>query len=420
MFDIINRLLWLVASCLIVISGIYFTFRLRGIQISFKNIYKAIKKTKGQNSFQGLFLSLAAKIGVGSIAGIALAIYIGGIGTIFWIWIASILSAPNAYVEGFLSVCYKNDDTQGGPSYYIEKGLKKKHLAKIYSLLIILAYIVGFSPIQSNTIVVMATHIFSIDKIYITLILTFLIFIVVLFGIKMICNVSNIIVPLMGILYILLGTYIVINKFDVIPSIFMCVFKEAFNVKSCGIGIITSIIIGIQRGIFASEAGVGCGGIAAASVKNGNPHIQGIIQIICVYFSNFIICTISAVLLLTSNYKDFTFENLNGIELIQYALNYHLGNFGEYVLLIIVFFFAFSTILTGYYFGETSINFLLKEFSKKYIFLFKLGFIFLVCYGCIAKSNVLWDIVDIFVALMSIINIYAIIKLRNEVVNNDR
>lgn len=420
MLNVINKLLWAVATVFLVGGGIYFSFLYRFIQFDFKNMLKSFKKKKGVKitPFQTLTMALGARIGVGSLAGIALAIYMGGVGTIFWIWVTSIITSSNAFTESVMAVIYRQkdkDSCNGGPAYYIKKGLGNINLARIYAVLIIIAYIFGFLTIQTNTIAKSLDGFIGLPPIIIGIIVAMLSAIIIFSGVKAIANVTSKLVPIMGLGYLILGIIIMFNNISIIPNIFLSIIKEAFNFKALGIGVLTSFIIGVQRGIFSNEAGIGTGAIAASATDSNNPVGQGLVQVVGIYFTSLIVCTVTAIIILTSNYNSLVLDNINGIEITSYALNYHMGNFGGIVLILAIFFFSFSTIISGYYYGESNLRFLIPKNNKKYIMVLKIVTIIVLLYGSIANPTILWNSVDILVALMAIINIYSLVKMKNDV-----
>lgn len=416
---LISNILLSIATVLLLGGGIYFSFKLGFPQVKSKKLFKGffINNKLGITPFKSLMLSLAARIGVGSIAGVALAIYIGGPGTIFWIWIIGIITSINTYCESYLGSkyqVYNNGTYIGGPSYYIEKGLKKKKLAKIYALLIILAYIIGFMTIQANTITVAIANYSNIHNVTIAILIAIVSFLSINKGINTISNITSKIVPIMGISYILLSIIIIVKNIDIMPNIILNIIKSAWNIKSFSSSFIPTFIIGIKRGVFSTEAGLGTGAIASSTTYTSNKINLGLVQILGIYFTTFIICTSTALIILTSNYKYLIIENINGIELTQYALNYHLGKYGSIVLIITVIFLAYSTIIAGYYYGESSLKYLIN--NNKFICLLKIITIVLLFIGSLMNASILWNIVDILVELLAIINMYALLKLSNEII----
>ena len=361
-------------------------------------------------------MTLAARIGVGSISGVALAIYIGGPGTIFWMWVSGIIISINTFIESYFGVLFQekdNDVYKGGPSYYIKKGLLSNKLSYFFAFIMIISYVIGFLPIQANTIIASTST--YINK-YITLIVICLGSAYIIFkDVKKIASFSSIIVPIMSILYLLLGAYVILNNINNLDNIIKIIFSSIFNLKSGIAGLLTPIVLGIQRGVFASESGLGTSAIAAATVKD-SPFKQAIIQVLGVHFTNFIICTITAFIILNSNYNVIDLASLNGIEITSYAFKYNLGNIGNIILILITILFAFSTIISGYYYGESNLKFLFKKLNKKSIIIFKCIVIFFVYIGGIINSSIIWSIVDSFVVILAIINIYSIYNLFNHII----
>lgn len=414
LFHTLLSFIWAIVTILIIYSGIYFSFKYKFIQFRFIKMIKSLfsKSSDGITPFESLSLSLSAKIGVGAISGIALAIYIGGAGTIFWMWLCTLICVVNTYAESILGIKYQekhNNTLMGGPSFYIKKGLKNNKLALLYSILIILSYTGLFLTIQSNTIVKSIVYEFNISYLYPLLFLTIISVIVIFMGNKLIAKLSSILVPIMGIIYILVSSYVIIKNINILPNIITNIFKLSFNFRSISSSLFV-IIIGVQRGIFASESGLGTSAISSSSTKN-DPSKQGLCEVFGVYFTVFIICSMTALLILLSDYTNVNFNDINGIELTMYAFKYHLGNFGSYLLTIITILFAYSTIISGYFFGEINLKTIFTKISKKELFIFKIMVILLIIIGGVIKSSILWNLVDIMVSFLVIINIYAMIKL---------
>lgn len=418
----INNKLWIFISVLIIYVGIFFTHKLKGISFNIirmiKELLKKENSSNGISSFKTLMLSLAGRIGVGSISGIALALYIGGPGTIFWIWFISILSAPLTYAETYLGIKYKEKDKNnnyiGGPSYYIKKGLKNNKLAALYSIIILISYSIGFISIQSNTIVKSITTIYNINPLIIGLTLSIITLIIIFGGIHKIAKATSKIVPIMSLLYIGISLYIIIANIDLIPNIITSIISSALNIKAFTSSFLPIMILGVQRGIFSSEAGIGTCAIAAASGNNNNPISGGYIQMLGIYITTFLICTNTAIIILTSNYKILNIRDINGIEIASQAFKYHLNNTGTILLVILIILFAFSTILTGYYYGESCLEYFNKS-NKKYIITLKIVTVIIIFIGSFFSSTVMWKLTDFFIAILIIINIYSIIKLKNQI-----
>lgn len=421
MIKVINDILWSIAIIFLLGGGIYFSMKLSFPQLKIRSLFQGFHgdHQSSVSPFKSLTMSLAARVGVGSLAGIALAIYIGGPGTIFWIWIVGIITSINTFCESYLGAKYQEKDKdayKGGPSYYISKSLKNKKLAITYSILIIVAYIVGFMTIQANTITTSIHEYYQIEPIIIGIILALISGLSIMKGLDRIVSITSKLVPIMGIGYILLSMLVIVINIKSIPSVLLNIIMNAFHTKAISGGIVSTFMIGIQRGVFSTEAGLGTGSIASSCSHSDNKIGLGLIQILGIYFTVFIVCTSTALLILTSDYTSFSFENMNGIELTQHALNYHLGKTGIIVLMISVISLAYSTIVAGYYYGESSLKYLLKNVNKAQINLLKIVTVILLVIGSITSPTLLWNLVDILVAILAIINMYALVSLRKEII----
>lgn len=413
-------LLWGIGTILILCSGLYFSVKLNWIQFNLREILKSFSNNKSTISpFKSLTMALGARIGVGSLAGVALAIYLGGYGTIFWMWVVAIISSSNAFGEVVLGIIYQQKDELevciGGPSYYIKRGLGNNFIAYIYAIIIIFSYIIGFLTIQSNTISVVISDIFDIDILIIGIIISLLSFIAILGGVKKISTITSFLVPIMGIFYLGTGIIIILLNISDTIDILIQIVKDAFNFKSSIYGVLTGLVIGVQRGIFSNEAGLGTGAIAASVVDDSNPVNQGLVQVSGVYITTLLVGTVTALVIILAGIDFSLFNDVNGIEITTMAFNYHIGNFGNYVVMISIVLFAFSTIVTGYYYGESSLKFLFNNISKSYLFLFKMIACLLLIVGSVSSSSNLWVIVDIFVVIMAIINIPVLFLLRKDI-----
>ena len=402
MIDILNSVIWSVVIIFLLIISIIYSKRLNFLQIKF---YKLLTPLKNKDNIKALCISLGGKIGVGSLSGIAIAIYYGGIGVIFWIWLCSLITSIISYVETYLGVIYK-EKNNSGTFYYLKKGLNNNKLSYIYCLLLLFTFVIGFNSIQTNTII----KLFNVDNLLLVKTILMIIFFYIIFkGKEMVSNISNIIVPLMMLIYIIIGIYIIINNIDLIPNIFNNIIKEIFNIKT----FFSGLLIGIQRSIFATEIGTGTSSIATSGVKD-SPSNQGLSQLFGVHFISFIVCTITFFIVVLSNYNNLTFTDINGIELISYAFNYHLGNIGNLILIIITFLFSFSTVISCYYYGEISLKFITKV-NKFKLFIYKLLVLIFIYLGMTLKATFIWSLVDIFLGLLTLINIYALYKLRYKI-----
>lgn len=422
MFEILNKVLWGVASIVIIFSGLYFSKELFFPQVNIKALLHSVKRDTKKESISPistLMMVLAGRIGVGSLAGVALAIYYGGAGAIFWMWIITLICAIHTFYETILGNVYKERDFddvyKGGPMYYIKNGLHKPKIGMIYAVLILLAYVGGFIGIQANTITKSIQVIFPIMPAIVGIILVIATAIIIFGGVTRISNMTNKLVPLMTLFYVGVSGYILIKSGSKIPNVLKLIITDAFNVTSFISGFLPMLIIGIQRGIFAMEAGLGTGSIASSITANDDSVSLGYLQIIGIYITIFLICTSTAFIILTSNYLNFDFSNMNGIELTQHAFTYHLGNFGNYFVFINILLFSFSTILTGYYYGESSLKYLNKKVTSRKLFILKIVNLSVILLGSLMSPGILWKIVDILVAFLALINIYALFSLKDVV-----
>ena len=402
------ELLWYIASVLIIYSGIKYSLKYKFMQLNIKNIIKGIKsKSKnGISPIESLCVSLASKIGVGSLAGIALAIYYGGIGSIFWIVIISLIISINTFIECKLGIKYRikiDNNYIGGPSYYIRACLGNKYLSYIYGILIIISYSIIFLSIQSNTIVRTINY-FNINSNYIVIVLFIITLLIVIKGIKGISKINSFLVPIMLLIYLLLGIYILINNISMMPKIIVEVISEAFNLKS----IIPVFLIGMQRGIFITESSIGTSAISASICDNDSTK-QGMLEVLGNYITVFIVCITTFIIIVTSNYQLLDIKDINGIELVLSAFNYHFGSRGSIILSVITVLFAFSTIISSYYFGESNLLFFTKNKIIKYLYL--ITFMLVIIISSYVKANMLWSMIDYFVGILAIINVYSILRI---------
>ena len=401
-------IIWYIASILIIYLAIKGSIKYKFKQLNIKEIIKGIK-SKSNNDISplsSLCISLAAKIGVGSLSGIALAIYFGGIGTIFWIVIISLLISINTYIECILGIKYRiklNNRYIGGPSYYIKKCLNNKYLSTIYSILIIISYSILFLSIQANTISSVTSY-FNINTNFIVVILFILTLFIIIKGIKGITKINSLLVPLMLIFYLLLGIYVLISNYSILPNILHNIIKSALSLRS----IISVFLIGMQRGIFITESSLGTSAISASSCDN-NPNKQAMLEVFGIHITIFLVCLTTFLIIVTSDYNKLILDNINGIEIVLYAFKYHFGKYGSILLAIITIMFALSTIISSYFFGESNLYFLSNNKIIKNIY--RIIFIIVITMSCYIKANILWNLTDYFVALLAIINTYSIIKI---------
>ena len=417
-----NDFLWtyvLVISLIVI--GVYFTFKTNFVQFRYiKEMFRLLgdgvsdKEHDGVSSFQAFCISTASRVGTGNLAGIAIAISVGGAGAIFWMWLIALIGSASSFIESTLAQVYKVKDSsgafRGGPAYYMEKGLKKKWMGVIFSILITITFGLIFNSVQSNTIASAFNEAFKINQLVIGITLTILTALIIFGGIKRIAKVTEVIVPIMAVAYIGIALFVVIINIKEIPSLIMNIIESAFGIKEVVGGSLGGILlVGIKRGLFSNEAGMGSAPNAAATATVSHPVKQGLIQTLGVFTDTIIICSCTAFIILLSPI-DLT-SGATGIQLTQAALSSHVGSWGSYFIAICILLFAFSSIIGNYYYGESNIEFLS---TKKYTLLvYRVLVIAMVFIGSIASMDLVWTLADVFMGLMAISNLIAIVLLGN-------
>lgn len=363
------------------------------------------------SSFQAFTISLASRVGTGNLAGVATAITVGGPGAVFWMWVIALLGASSAFVESTLAQLFKVRSRHsyiGGPAYYMEKGLKKRWMGIIFAVLITITFGFAFNSVQSNTICAAFDGAFNVDPLYMGIGITLLTIIIIFGGVHWIANVSSILVPVMALGYILLALYIVISNITHLPEVIGIIIGNAFGMEQAiGGGIGAALMQGIKRGLFSNEAGMGSAPNAAATAHVTHPAKQGFIQALGVFTDTLLICTCTAFIILFSG-KGFT-TDLDGIQLTQAALNSQIGNIGSTYIAIAILFFAYSSILGNYYYGEANLRFITRNRNVINIYRILVGG--MVFFGSTASLKLVWSLADVTMALMAICNLIAILLL---------
>lgn len=408
-------LIWLLIGC-----GIWFTFRTRFVQ--FRMVGEMIRLLgesavggagkKRISSFQAFAVSVASRVGTGNLAGVATAIAIGGPGSVFWMWFIALIGAATAFVESTLAQLFKQPDGDafiGGPAYYIKKGLHCKWMANTFAVLLILAFGVACNLAQSNTICSAMKEAFGVDPVVMGVIITLLTLVIVFGGIQRIAKVSSVIVPVMAIGYFIIAAYVVVVNYHLIPHVMHVIIANAFGFEqAAGGGVGAAIMMGIRRGLFSNEAGEGSAPNAAATASTSHPVKQGLIQSLGVFTDTLLVCSCTAfVILISGLYKD---PSLNGIVLTQSALQSEIGSAGPIFIAIAILLFAYSTIISAYYYGESNLRFLTQ--SKKATLIYRIlagGCIIMI--GSVASLEVVWNTVDLCMALNTACNLVAIVAL---------
>ncbi|CEI73420.1 MULTISPECIES: alanine/glycine:cation symporter family protein [Romboutsia] len=417
----INDFIWTyILIAMLVTLGIYFSVKTKFVQFRyFKEMFKLLgegaskeNKKEGQvSSFQAFCISTSSRVGTGNIAGIAMAVVVGGPGAIFWMWITALIGSASSFVESTLAQIFKikdKDGFRGGPAYYIEQGLNKKWMGILFSILITICFGFVFNAVQANTVSLAFNSAFGIDRLTIGIIITILTAIVIFGGVHRIAKVSEIIVPIFAGLYILVALFVVVINIGEIPNVLKLIVENAFNFREMSVGTTAGIILtGVKRGLFSNEAGMGSAPNAAATADTSHPVKQGLIQTLGVFTDTILICTCTAFIVLL--YPGYSTSGLSGIELTQAALSSHIGSFAHIFIALCIFLFAFSSIVGNYYYGESNIEFM--NSNKTVLNIFRVLVVCMVLFGSVVQVDVVWNLADVFMALMAIINLIAIALL---------
>lgn len=413
----------------LIAAALYFTVATRGVQFRMvgemiRLLAKSGKKDNGSrggegdsqksvSSFQAFALSIASRVGTGNLAGVATAIVLGGPGAVFWMWVIALLGASSAFVESTLAQLFKvkgDGAFRGGPAYYILKGLHSRVWAVTFAVLITLTFGFAFNTVQSNTIASAFEASFNIPGQMTAVALAALTAIIVWGGVQRISRFSEIVVPVMAVAYILLAVIIICINIAKVPEVLSLIVENAFGLgPALGGGIGAAMTMGVKRGLFSNEAGEGSTPNAAATASVSHPVKQGLIQALGVYTDTLIICSATAFIILCSG----VFANgANGIALTQQAIDAGLGGthaLGSTFVSIAVFFFAFTSVVANYYYGETNIRFICD--SQALINLYRVTVVGLVYLGGVMSLDLVWGFADITMALMTLCNLAAILML---------
>lgn len=413
----------------LLLVAVFFTIATKGVQfrmfgemcrLLISSGKKDASEVKGEkpahgsvSSFQAFTLSIAARVGTGNLAGVATAIAVGGPGAVFWMWVIALLGAASAFVESTLAQLFKvrgENSFRGGPAYYIEKGIGRRWWAVTFAVLITLTFGFAFNTVQSNTIANAFEQSFSFPREYMSIILSVLTLVIVFGGIKSISRFSEIVVPVMAVAYLVLAIVIVAMNVGRIPEVMTMIVSHALGLHQAAGGAVgMGIIMGIKRGLFSNEAGEGSTPNAAATATTSHPVKQGLIQTLGVYTDTLLICSATAFIILCSGLYT---EGHDGIVLTQKAIDAQLGgghNYGSIFVSLAILFFAFTSIIANYYYGETNIRFI-KD-NRYLVGIYRLAVGIVVYLGGIMTLNMVWGFADITMALMTLCNLAAILVL---------
>ena len=404
-------------------GGFYFTFRTKFVQFRlFKEQIRAVVEKpddgKGVSSFQALMVSTASRVGTGNIIGVSTALCLGGFGSVFWMWIIAIIGSASAFVESTLAQIYKKrgpEGSYGGPAYYIQAALHSRPLALVFSVFLILTYGFGFNMLASYNLQSTFSAYSFYDEKYSPWVIGFILAVIVGYcligGGSRIIKATSFLVPVMGVAYVLVSLVVIAMNITELPSVFARIFTEAFDVEAIFGGFSGSCVMyGIKRGLFSNEAGVGSAPNASASAEVSHPAKQGLVQVLSVFIDTILICSATAFMCMCSGVEPT--EELSGAPYIQAALSETLGTFGPIFITIAMILFAFTTLLGNLYYVDKCLNFILGHVpSKKVQGVYHIIAALVIFAGAGLSADLLWNIADITMGGMTIINIPVIFIL---------
>lgn len=435
----LNGPLWDFLVVFLVAVGIFYTFATGAVQVRLfwhsikvmKNSRTTAKDSHGITPFQAFVTGLASRVGVGNVAGVAIAIAIGGPGAVFWMWLTAFLGMSSAFIESSLAQLFKIKDPEnkrfrGGPAYYITQGLKQKWLGVVFAIALILTYGFVFNAVQANAIIGATSHAWGWDTANITipigslsfelswlgLVLVVMTAAIIFGGIQRIAKVAESFVPFMAVLYLMVALYVAVINFDALPAMFQLIFSKAFEFDAAAGGFFGAMIsmammMGIKRGLFSNEAGMGSAPNAAAASDVKHPVNQGLVQMLGVFVDTFVVCSCTAIIILASGlYENAGFE---GVTLTQMALESQIGAWGDDFLAIILFLFAYSSIIGNYAYAEGNVQFIHN--NRNMMTVFRILVLVMVYFGSIASVPLIWNMADLFMGIMASINLIAILLL---------
>ncbi|WP_032097036.1 MULTISPECIES: alanine/glycine:cation symporter family protein [unclassified Alteromonas] len=426
----VNNILWGDGQVLIVmllVCGIWFTVKLGGVQLRhFGHMFALLKNSKTSNeegisSFQALCTSLSARVGTGNLAGVAVAISLGGSGAIFWMWMIALLGMATGFAESVLGQLYKvkdeNGEFRGGPAYYIKQGLNKTWLAVAFSLCLFFGYGFVFSAVQANTITDALNNAYAFKSEYVGIAIILLAALIVVGGLRGIARFAEFVVPFMGIGYVLVALTITFINITELPAMLLDIIKSAFGLQEAGAGALGAAIKnGIQRGLYSNEAGSGSVPHAAASAapNPNHPVSQGYIQMLGVFLDTMILCTSTAFIILLAGGS--SSEQMEGIRLTQDAMSSHLGEGGTDFVAAAISLFAFTSVVANYAYGESNLH-MFKLDNRAGRAAYTIGYLGMIYWGAQAALPQVWAMADMALGLMTVINIIAIVWMTPTIVS---
>ena len=418
----VNTVLWsYVLIALLILSGLFYTIRtgfaqgrLLGDMVALitgklSSLKDGEKKVAGQvTGFQAFCIAVASHVGTGNLAGVAIAVVVGGPGALFWMWIIALLGGATSLIENTLAQTYKvkeGNGFRGGPSYYMEKALGQKTLGYIFSVIVIVTFAFVFNTVQANTIAQAFETSFNMSSTIAGIILAGLTALIIFGGLNRIANVVGYMVPIMAIGYVVVALYVLVVNIVHIPGLFMSIIEAAFGLKQAVGGAIgVAMLQGIKRGLYSNEAGMGSAPNAAATSNVSHPVKQGLLQAFGVFVDTILICSATGFIVLL--YPEYNTIGEKGIKLTQLALSHSVGNWGAGFITLCIFLFAFSSLVGNYYYGEANLEFLTK--SKTSMLVFRVLTVACVYLGSVASLGLVWDIADVSMGIMALMNIVVI------------
>lgn len=413
---------------LIAVAGLWFTVRSKAAQLRlFPEMLRVLKDPapkaesgrKSVSAFGAFTISAAARIGTGNVAGVAAAITLGGAGAVFWMWVMALVGGASSFVESTLAQLYKvrntdragEDTFRGGPAYYMQRGLGRRWVGVTFAVIITLTFGWVFTAVQSNTISTVLKSSGGSDSTGFTfavgLALAGLLALSVFGGVKRIANVTQVLVPVMAVLYLLMGAVVLVLNFAEIPRVFTDIVEGAFGLREAAGGAIGAAIMqGVRRGMFSNEAGLGSAPNAAATADVTHPVKQGLVQTLGVYFDTLIVCSMTAFIILSTNPS---LSDRGGADLTQSALEETLGGWAGYVLAVVVFMLAFSSMIGNYYYGESNVRFITH--NKSVMTAYRVIILSCAVLGAMGSVSVVWSLADVTMGAMALVNLLAILPL---------
>lgn len=433
--DAINTVVWgyiLIYGLLAV--GIYFSIRLRFLQIfRFREFIRAVTRTPEKDSqgitpIQALTTSLASRVGTGNIAGVAVAVYTGGPGALFWMWIVALLGMATAYAESALAQLYKVNDHhglyRGGPAFYISRGLKSPWAGAVFSVALLVVFGLVFNAVQANAIAESFSESFSLDRTQVGVAVAVLSGIVIFGGIRNIARVAEVVVPFMAVAYLGVALWVLVANVDKIPDVLVLIVRSAFGLDQAAGGLVggmtAAMLNGVKRGLYSNEAGMGSApNIAAVAIPSPHhPSSQGFVQALGVFIDTILICTATGVMILMSDALQ-PGSGVTGTVLTQHALAYHIGDHGKDFVALAVFFFAFTSIIGNYSYAEGALTYLNIN-NKPCLFILRTLVLVFIVWGAREAITTVFDAADAVMGIMAIINLVGISLLSGLVVKLTR